>query len=74
MRCAKVRAPTWSASDSSASSRYVPELPVPALPPVFSMSDALGAVAVPTDAIDSCYMGLAVHSFASFGASGCAPS
>jgi WD40 repeat protein len=46
-------------------------LPVPAPPAAFSLAQALGAGAVPRDAIDTCYLHLPAPSFSNFRAARC---
>jgi hypothetical protein len=59
-------------NSSPPSDAYVPELPVPGLPATFSLDDALAAGAQPRDAIDTCYVGVPIHTFWAFQAAPCA--
>ena len=58
-------------TDVNPADRLAAPLPVPAPPALFSLADALGAGAVPRDAIDTCYLDLPAPSFSTFRAAPC---
>jgi hypothetical protein len=58
-------------TDANPADHLSTPLPVPAPPGEFSRAQALGAGAVPRDAIDTCYLNVPVPSFANFRAALC---